>query len=191
MKTTVLRAGTYEKKPWKNGGGTTEDVWIVPQGAGHDDFDIRLSLATIDRDGPFSAFPGIDRTITLVGGDAFVLDFGNGRQQRMDMLQPFSFDSALTPSSRLTLGPSHDFNVMTRAGRWRHEVKVVRDGGIDTDLAASSIAVVHVVAGVCDIGTKGTLLSARDTGIVSEPGNLKLQLPPGSSVLLAIIQPAA
>ncbi len=51
----------------------TQDVWLWPEAAPQDGFDIRLSLASIDTDGLFSLFPGIDRTITLVGGAPFVL----------------------------------------------------------------------------------------------------------------------
>ena len=47
MPIRLLRDGTYDRKPWKNGGGITEDVWLFPEGASHDDFDIRLSLAEI------------------------------------------------------------------------------------------------------------------------------------------------
>ena len=54
--------------PWKNGGGTTRQVACWPPGAGSDDFDWRVSIATIAASGPFSTFPGIDRTIMLLDG---------------------------------------------------------------------------------------------------------------------------
>jgi environmental stress-induced protein Ves len=54
--------------PWKNGGGLTREVLWQPTGASLDDFDWRVSVAQIDSDGPFSAFPGIDRVITLIDG---------------------------------------------------------------------------------------------------------------------------
>ena len=190
MTLTVLRDGTYHKKPWKNGGGITEDVWVLPDASSQDDFDIRLSLATIDRDGPFSAFPGIDRTITLVGGDPFVLDFGNGHQHRMEMLQPFSFDSSLTPSSKLILGPSRDFNVMTRSGRWRHEVRVLDKSMSRIDLTLSTIAIIHMAIGSSTIrAVEQASLSKRDTALIRQAEHLQVELEPGSAALLSNIQP--
>jgi len=191
MSINLLRDGSYDRKPWKNGGGFTEDVWVTPQGASHDDFDIRLSLATIDRDGPFSAFPRINRTITLVGGDPFVLDFGDGHQHRMEALQPFSFDSALTPSSRLILGSSHDFNVMTRAGKWHHKVQTVF-GGSPTGIAlvSPSILVVHVVSGSWGVEAGDQVMAyMRDSVIVTDVESIQLEASEGSAALVAIIQP--
>lgn len=193
MPLSLLRDGTYDRKPWKNGGGITEDVWLFPAGATHDDFDIRLSLAEISREGPFSAFPGIDRTITLVGGDPFVLEFDDGTRRRMTMLDPFSFDGALTPGSRLDGAPSRDFNVMTRRGRWSHQVTVHRNGGsIDIELDAGAVAVVHPAAGAWQVraGRHGATASPRDTVIVQAGTGLIVEGEPGSAAILAILSPA-
>jgi environmental stress-induced protein Ves len=45
---------------WKNGGGTTREVVTQPPGAAFDEFNWRVSIATIASDGPFSTFPGVD-----------------------------------------------------------------------------------------------------------------------------------
>ena len=84
MSAKLLRHSTYNRKPWNNGGGTTQDVWLRPGTASQGGFDIRLSLASIDTDGPFSSFPGIDRTITQVAGAPFVLDFGDTVEQAVN-----------------------------------------------------------------------------------------------------------
>ena len=60
--------------PWKNGGGTTAEIAAFPDGAGFNAFDWRISLAEVASDGPFSAFPGIDRTLMLVEGARLALD---------------------------------------------------------------------------------------------------------------------
>jgi environmental stress-induced protein Ves len=59
---------TLPPQRWKNGAGTTREIAVEPAGAGTDDFDWRLSLAEVDRDAPFSAFPGVDRCIVLLRG---------------------------------------------------------------------------------------------------------------------------
>jgi environmental stress-induced protein Ves len=193
MPISLLRDGTYDRKPWKNGGGITEDVWLFPEGASHDDFDIRLSLAEISQDGPFSSFPGIDRSITLVGGDPFVLSFANGDSHRLDRLMPLSFDGVLTPESRLDGEPSRDFNVMTRRGRWTHQVAVHRDGGsITLELEAGAMTVVHAVSGAWQAHANDDVVEAgpRDTLIVEGETGLLVQGQPGSEAIVAILRPA-
>lgn len=64
--------------PWKNGGGETREIAAFPPGAGFDDFDWRLSIATIAEDGAFSAFPGIDRTLILLSGNGVALRLDDG-----------------------------------------------------------------------------------------------------------------
>ncbi|WP_305230098.1 HutD/Ves family protein, partial [Klebsiella pneumoniae] len=55
--------------PWKNGGGSTREIACWPPGAGMEAFGWRISVATIDQPGPFSAFAGVDRQIMLLDGD--------------------------------------------------------------------------------------------------------------------------
>ena len=72
--------------PWKNGGGSTTEIAISPPDAGFDDFDWRISVATIAADGPFSAFAGIDRVITLLAGAGVLLQ-GMTRERLLDMAE--------------------------------------------------------------------------------------------------------
>jgi len=56
-------------KPWRNGGGVTRDLCAGDAGVpGDPSFHWRLSLADIDRDGPFSCLPGVDRCLVLLEG---------------------------------------------------------------------------------------------------------------------------
>ena len=68
MSPRIVRAESLARVPWKNGGGTTAEIADSPEGAGFDAFDWRISFAEVESDGPFSAFPGIDRTLMLVEG---------------------------------------------------------------------------------------------------------------------------
>lgn len=51
----VLRAEGYPRMPWKNGGGSTEEI-ARDAGAGLDGFGWRLSIADITESGGFSTF---------------------------------------------------------------------------------------------------------------------------------------
>ena len=64
--------------PWKNGGGETAEIVCHPEGAGFDDFLWRISTAKVERSGPFSAFPGIDRVLTVIEGGSMDLCFEDG-----------------------------------------------------------------------------------------------------------------
>ena len=64
----ILRASTYKRMPWKNGGGETVEIAVFPKKASLADFDWRVSMATVASNGPFSSFPGIDRTLSILQG---------------------------------------------------------------------------------------------------------------------------
>ncbi|MGR7000643.1 HutD/Ves family protein [Yinghuangia aomiensis] len=69
--------------PWRNGGGETREVAAEPSADGG--FAWRVSIATIAQDGPFSAFPGVDRTITLLEGAGVHL-VGDGLDHLLDRI---------------------------------------------------------------------------------------------------------
>ncbi|MFV3130303.1 HutD family protein [Niveispirillum sp. KHB5.9] len=117
----ILRAADRVATPWKNGGGETSNVAVYPEGAGLSDFDWRVSIARVDGDGPFSSFPGIDRTLTILSGGAMAL---NGVVLTPESA-PFSFDGERPVMATVSGGPIHDLNVMTRRGRFTHRVERV------------------------------------------------------------------
>src|SRR5688572_25695921 len=69
----IVRAADCRVMPWKNGGGTTTEIAVHPESAGLGDFLWRVSMARVESDGPFSAFPGIDRTLTILNGAGILL----------------------------------------------------------------------------------------------------------------------
>ena len=115
-------------QPWKNGAGLTREIAVAPRGAGHAGFDWRVSLAEVASNAAFSAFPGIDRCITLLRGAGMRLASVDGSvDHRLDQpLVPFRFSGDLALNATLLAGACSDFNVMTRRGAWRAEVSVVR-----------------------------------------------------------------
>ena len=75
----IIRASDCKTTPWKNGGGSTTEIAIGPAGASLEDFDWRISMARVASDGPFSDFPGIDRTLAVIKGSGLVLTIGDAR----------------------------------------------------------------------------------------------------------------
>ena len=121
--TQLIQYASLMPAPWKNGGGSTTEIAVSPPGAGFDDFDWRVSLATITQDGPFSVFPGIDRTLALVDGDGVLLDFGDERVVLSPSEPLIEFAGEDTVHATVTGANTTDFNVMTRRGRCRHRLE--------------------------------------------------------------------
>jgi uncharacterized protein len=118
----ILTPGDYRAMPWKNGGGTTTEIHIHPEGAGWGEFDWRVGIADIGQSGPFSSFPGIDRSILLLdcpegSGMRLTID---GRDLDLPMRAFVDFAGESTTYGTLKGKPVRDFNVMSRRGRVRH-----------------------------------------------------------------------
>jgi len=143
-------------QPWKNGAGLTREIAVAPPAAGHADFDWRISLAEVASDAPFSAFPGIDRCITLLRGAGMRLSSADhGVDHCLDQrLAPFYFSGDLALQATLLDGACADFNVMTRRGAWRAEVSVIRNSfelaGADALLLLAASGTWQIDAGATD-----------------------------------------
>ncbi|GAB3432756.1 HutD family protein [Massilia solisilvae] len=121
MSTLIPFAG-LSPVPWKNGGGSTTEIAIAPPDALFDEFEWRVSLATIAADGPFSQFPGVDRTLVLVEGHGVTLDFEDGERMLVCEDEPLAaFPGETRVDAKLNRGATTDFNVMTRRERCHHE----------------------------------------------------------------------
>ncbi|OHV76889.1 HutD family protein [Rhizobium sp. LCM 4573] len=120
----VLRAADHKRMPWKNGGGETVEIAVFPPGAGLDEFDWRISTATVAADGPFSSFAGVDRTLSILSGAGLMLSIEDRAPVTLDRNSPpCSFSADKPTSARLLGGAITDLNVMTRRGRYTHHVR--------------------------------------------------------------------
>lgn len=129
--------------PWKNGGGSTREIMCWPPGADMDSFAWRISVASIAKAGPFSAFAGIDRQIMLLDGDGVHLQ-GQGIDHMLaQRWQPFAFDGAQALDCTLLGGASTDFNVMVRRGQWTAQLQVLDEPAAAGASAAGLCMVLH------------------------------------------------
>ena len=133
--------------PWKNGGGSTIEIAIGPPDASFDDFDWRVSLATIAEDGAFSQFEGVDRTLALVDGPGMLLHI-DGEPTLVSEAEPVvAFDGSSEVRAKLNRGPSTDFNVMSRSERCYHQFGRRRLSGDSTFVARAEITVLFLAEG--------------------------------------------
>ncbi|WP_077038158.1 HutD family protein [Pelomonas sp. KK5] len=110
MTWSQISAEDIRPQPWKNGGGKTRELLAWPHPA---DWILRLSVADIEQDGPFSAFPGVQRWFGVLRGHGvrlydFALTVGS---------ELLAFDGSLGPDCELIDGPTLDFNLMHQRGK--------------------------------------------------------------------------
>jgi environmental stress-induced protein Ves len=109
-----VRRSDYVSMPWKNGGGSTLEIAREP--ALPDEFQWRLSLATISASGPFSSYPGHRRAVTLIEGAGFRLEVeGQDVMQLSECGTSALFAGEARTSCQLIAGPSTDLSLIVRA----------------------------------------------------------------------------
>ena len=170
----LVRRADLVPQPWKNGGGVTREIAAHPPGSGLEDFDWRLSMAEIASDGPFSAFPGIDRTLTVIEGAGLSLDFGAGAVD-LPAFRPLGFPGEAPVTARLRGGPITDLNVMTRRAALSHAVRVLPPG---VPIPAGTAALVALTGGTAG----GQAVSPGDTLLI-EPDDM----PQSDATMLAVM----
>ena len=121
----VLTPADYRHTAWKNGGGRTTEVAVHPPDADFARFAWRASVADVIRDGPFSAFPGVDRTLVLLRGAGITLAGAGEPFEVTAHYDPVRFAGDDALACRLHAGPVRDFNLMVRRGFARGEIDVV------------------------------------------------------------------
>jgi hypothetical protein len=141
--------------PWKNGLGVTREIAIDPPGATMTDasFRWRLSIATVAQSGPFSQFPGIDRTIMVIEGKGMELTVARQAPQRLDRcFQPFSFSGDAATECKLIDGPIRDFNLMVNRAAMTAVTEARTLESASEIQIENHICIVHLLAGHSVIG---------------------------------------
>ena len=144
----LLSPADYRRMPWKNGGGRTTEIAAHPPASAIDAFTWRASVADVSRDGPFSAFPGVERTLVLLDGAGMRLADGGGSIDLVARYEPYAFAGEQALECTLVAGPVRDFNLMIRRDIARGSLAVVRDETYV--LPASRYRLCYVAAGACE-----------------------------------------
>lgn len=147
----LLNPADYRSMPWKNGGGRTTEIACHPPAAALDDFLWRVSIADVARDGPFSLFPGVERTIVLLDGGGMRLTGGGCDVELRTRFEPYRFSGDEAIECTLLAGPVRDFNAMIRHGEARGSVTVVAGDGADVGPADFLLAYAAVGAHTCEV----------------------------------------
>ena len=113
----ILEPTQFKTIPWKNGQGETTEL-AINEGGNLDDFDWRLSIASVCNDGLFSNFSGYQRNLILIDGQGISLQHdGKSTDSLENTLDIASFNGACQTYGKLTLGAIKDFNIITKTNK--------------------------------------------------------------------------
>lgn len=117
----LIPASAFRTQPWKNGGGRTHEI-------AREERDgrllWRLSIAEVASDGPFSAFPGLARILTVIDGAGLHLDMPEGTLDALPLI-PVQFSGDLPVTGRRLDGPVRDLNVIHDPERIAASVRIL------------------------------------------------------------------
>jgi hypothetical protein len=127
----VLDPSRVALSPWRNGAGATRELAVRTGPDGPVEW--RISLADLDSDAPFSAYPGMNRLFVALGELRLTVDDVEHVCRVGDQVR---FPGEASASVRITTA-TRALNVMTRRGRFRAEV-VLQPAGPPGAQAASA-----------------------------------------------------
>lgn len=150
----LIRASEYREVPWKNGGGLSYEIAV-------DDFTPpawRISIARIERSGPFSDYSGYDRTIVALDGASVSLLIA-GATMKLEPRVPYRFPGEAKVTATVN-GSARDLNVMTAREDYLHDVEIV-DQPTRFVLDEDEFAFVYAIGGA--VAVNGEPCAAGDT----------------------------
>ncbi|GIK87640.1 MAG: hypothetical protein BroJett026_31210 [Betaproteobacteria bacterium] len=175
----IVPAGNVVPARWRNGGGWTRELCAWPAPA---DWIVRVSVADVEADGPFSAFPGVDRWFAVLDGDGVALAHDGGPAVRLTPQDAIHrFDGEAPTDCRLLGGATRDFNVMARRDRARASVRAI-DAAPAATAAVPDWSACFAVAPlrVRAVGDAWRALAARTLAWASAPARLEVEAAPGT-----------
>jgi environmental stress-induced protein Ves len=107
----VMRLEDTTPQRWRNGGGWTRELLAWPSANA---WRVRVSVADIESDGPFSAFPGVRRFFAVLEGAGVELTVDASPIRVMRADPAVQFDGAATTTCRMLDGATRDLNLMVR-----------------------------------------------------------------------------
>ena len=140
---------------WRNGGGATRELATWPDGQA---WVWRISVAEVEKDGPFSIFAGVSRWFAVLEGAGVELDIDGRRHRLTPASAPLAFDGAAHTGCRLLDGATRDFNLMLRAAAASAHVQWVA-GACEFEVAAGATVAVFASQGatIADSSTQASV----------------------------------
>lgn len=168
----VVRLADIPATPWRNGGGVTRELAMWPDAG---DWAWRMSVADVDKSGPFSKFDGIERWFAVLEGAGVQLDVAGVPHRVTAADAPLCFDGAAATGCELIDGKTRDFNLMVR--RRSQPSRMVRvQGRFSENLDAMKTIAVYAY------GSRAAVLFDEEV-LQMEPASLAWRTVTGSAVV--------
>lgn len=174
----LLRVSDYQTMAWKNGQGQTQQISIYPFSAKflNNDFDWRLSWASLETSGSFSLFPGYQRKLVFWQGSAVQLN-----QLPLELFSPIEFSGEDHIDYRLGEGGAQDLGIIYRPEKVKVSVQIYR---AKTELNLNIQHQTFLFCASGRIGSADWALGPCECLVLTEPQ--KLQLSAAEAVLIAV-----
>ncbi len=169
----VVRFADCPQVPWRNGAGTTRELWalrsatVTPL--------VRISIAEITGAQEFSTFPEIDRMILQLDGPPMELII-DGAPHPMTPLVPLGFPGEAQVTCTLdTARPAHDLNLMCKRGHFTPRMQLMET----TPGTSSDIGAPHAITALLALGSTAlsqpleTSLNAHDLILARGPFSVR------------------
>lgn len=182
----VLKRETYRAMPWRNGRGVTREIAREPATGG--EFAWRLSLADIEADGDFSAYPGYSRALVLVSGNRLQLRFrGHGHCRLNPTKRGTRFEGDWRTHCVVPDGRCTDLSLIVRKGAAGRPTAIVRAPRVlrlraarILELSGELYGALYVLEGsvaiAASIRERARSLRAEDTALILPGRRRKLTL---------------
>lgn len=168
----VLRSTERVPQPWKNGGGSTTDIVIEPEGSTISGFDWRVSIATIDADSEFSRYPGVFRALVPLTDRGLTLRTSTG-EHHVNQFEIITFAGEDPVETVGVTTRSRDLNLMVRRDAGVGTIIVQRLVGRGSYSADDGVLLIVALEGT--VATiDGTTIGVDDALLVLENATIDL-----------------
>ena len=175
----IIRRSEFKSVPWKNQGGVTHE--IAKQ---ENDQNIlwRLSIAEVTKNGSFSLFEGLHRSLTVISGTGMDLHGASGNPvHEALLLKPITFSGSAVLIGVLRSGFCEDFNLIFDPKIFEGRVDII-DSEDDIMISPPSDSITGLLCLADTMKCGGQILNHHDFAFLS-PTDTSVKLSSSSKVL--------
>ena len=156
MKWQVVQLHDVKPTPWRNGGGTTRELFAWPDTQA---WRWRVSVAEVMQAGPFSSFSGVQRWFAVLEGAGVCLTIDGYLHRLSKSDPPLEFNGSAQTECKLLSGATQDFNLMVRGPATARMQRVIDNLKVTADAPKTVAVYAHKQTARVQIGTEIHVLS--------------------------------
>jgi environmental stress-induced protein Ves len=184
---TIISPDKFNTIPWKNGLGFTTEL-AINDGATLDNFDWRLSIASVTEDGEFSNFSGYNRNLVLIEGNGISLVHDKQHTDKLTQsLDIAKFDGGFKTTGVLHDGAIKDFNIMTKHDKTKVKVDtVIGKKSLVIKVDKTSFTFIYSLSGVTNINNNGELVLCEQGSLAKVTNTESIEISGPDMIIVTI-----